>query len=63
MGWAKYEEDNREAWTERYTGGNYFWTPYTSESTYKANYYKPAVTHSRQTKPVSKKQKSLAYGC
>lgn len=62
MGWAKYEEDNREARTERYSSGNYFWTPYTSQETYKANSYKPVVTYLPQAKPAPKKKRSYAYG-
>ena len=27
MGWAKYEEDNYEALTDRWASGNYFWSP------------------------------------
>ena len=27
MGWAKYEEDNYEALTDRWTSGNFFWIP------------------------------------
>ena len=27
MGWAKYEEDNYEALTDRWTSGDYFWIP------------------------------------
>ena len=62
MGWAKYEEDNREARTERYASGNYFWTPYTSQETYKANSYKPIAPYLPQAKPTSKKKRSYAYG-
>lgn len=62
MGWAKYEEDNREARTERWSSGNYFWTPYTSQDTYKTNSYKPEGTHLPQTKPTPKKTRSYAYG-
>lgn len=32
MGWAKYEEDNFEALTDRWTAGNYFWVPAMPES-------------------------------
>lgn len=62
MGWAKFEEDNREARTERYTSGNYFWTPYTSQNTYNANTYKPVATQLSQTKSTHPKKKSFAYG-
>ena len=58
MGWAKYEEDNREARTERYASGNFFWVPYTSQDTYPN---KAVFICSSQTKPVSKKKKSYAY--
>ena len=60
MGWAKYEEDNREARTERYASGNYFWTPYTSQEPYKVNSYKPVLTHVSQGKPAPKKKRSDA---
>ena len=62
MGWAKYEEDNREAWTERNTYGAYLWNPYISKSAYKANTFKPATTQLQQTNPISQKHKSFAYG-
>lgn len=61
MGWAKYEEDNREARTERYSSGNYFWTPYTSNDTYKATTHKTVVTYLPQAKPVTQKKKCFAY--
>ena len=61
MGWAKYEEDNREARTERYASGNFFWTPYTSQDTYQPVPNKTVFICSSQTKQVSKKKKSYAY--
>lgn len=61
MGWAKYEEDNREARTERYSSGNYFWTPYTSQETYKAATHKTVVTYLPQVKPATQKKKGFAY--
>jgi len=39
MGWAKFEEDNREAWTDRYTSGNFFWDPYKDYSAGKLSSY------------------------
>ena len=61
MGWAKFEEDNREARTERYSSGNYFWTPYTGQNAYQENSRKPTTTYSYQTKPTSGKKKSYSY--
>ena len=61
MGWAKFEEDNREARTERYSSGNYFWTPYTSQDTYKATSYQTTITYLPAVKQVAKKKKRFAY--
>lgn len=57
MGWAKYEEDNREARTERYSSGNYFWTPYTSQETYKVNSYKPVPLSTAGRAYIQEKEK------
>ena len=61
MGWAKYEEDNREARTERYASGNYFWMPYTSQNAHKVNTYEPAAAPLSHAKPIPKKKRSFAY--
>lgn len=54
MGWAKYEEDNREIRDERLASGNYFWTPYTSQNTYTPSYYKPEASYPFQIKQAHK---------
>ena len=61
MGWAKFEEDNREARTERYSNGNYFWTPYIGQNVCQGNSGKPATTYLYQTKPTTGKKKSYGY--
>lgn len=60
MGWAKYEEDNREARTERYSSGNYFWTPYTGQDTYKTTSYQTTVTYLPAVNQATKKKKRFA---
>ena len=41
MGWAKFEEDNREARTERFLSGNTFYKPYENRNIY--SYYTTKV--------------------
>lgn len=65
MGWAKYEEDNREARNDRWSSGNYFWTPYQSQedrkSDYYFGYYKTETIRLPQVKQTHKKN-TYAYG-
>ena len=52
MGWAKCEEDNREAYNDRLASGNSFWSPYQSQEDYRSDccfgYYKIETTWQRQ---------------
>lgn len=66
MGWAKYEEDNREARNDRWASGNYFWTPYTSrysgDSDYSAGNYKTETPPLQLIQQSTKKTNTYAYG-
>ena len=52
MGWAKYEEDNFEALTERWTAGNHFAMPnvYSEKeiTTYTEQMYRRTVTITKE---------------
>lgn len=62
MGWAKFEEDNREARTERYSSGNYFWTPYTSQNSHKESPYKISPRYLYQSRSTTGKKERYRYG-
>ena len=57
MGWAKYEEDNREAWTDRYVSGNYFWNPCKDYSACKMSNY----SYSQQNKSATYRDELLLF--
>ena len=61
MGWAKYEEDNREAMIDRYSSGNYFWTPYKNQENTRADSYYSYVQHSQQNEWNGKKNIKFSY--
>jgi hypothetical protein len=61
MGWAKFEEDNREARNERMADGNFFWIPYTGPKPAKPDYGKTAISYPQNVKPTPKK-KTYVYG-
>ena len=66
MGWAKYEEDNREARNDRWASGNYFWTPYTSQysgnSECYSGSYKNEMPRQQLIQQATKKTNTYAYG-
>ena len=62
MGWAKYEEDNREAYTDRYTSGSYYWTPYQTQTGHRSDcYFGYCKTETIRISQAKRPQKKHAY--
>ena len=63
MGWAKYEEDNREAWTERNANRSCFWTSCVGQTSCRSSAYNVVSTGLAQAKHAPEKKKSYVYDC